>query len=257
MQLQRYTRESLPAFMAVEVRKYERQFALKFDAFTYFSAETLGELHAPDLAEVLEASLALADTASIEAAADILSRVANSSKPSPEARREYLGALLEIYRSLPESPVPSDRDHETYFVGVEREGRILGEQLHWLGGERSMRVHAKRMRVNGGLLVGLAGAPAPRECKRLVIVDGAIASGATLIAIIDKLSCANVHIYSAHAALEGARALSRFAASRSMALRISAGFVTGGLNQRYYAHHEGRPVVGDLGDTIAELFLDA
>jgi hypothetical protein len=61
-------------------------------------------------------------------------------------------------------------------------------------------------------------------------------------------------IYSAHATLEGLRAIGRYATTEGLGLQIVVGHATSGLNVHFYAVLPGDPsklMVGDLGDTIS------
>ena len=97
-----------------------------------------------------------------------------------------------------------------------------------------------------------------QKYKRCLIIDGAIASGATVISIIQQLKdkVNNFQIYSVHAPREGVSALLKYGADAGIEIRIILGHITTGLNQKYYAVYPGdenRQVVGDLGDTISEI----
>jgi uracil phosphoribosyltransferase len=86
-----------------------------------------------------------------------------------------------------------------------------------------------------------------------MIVDGAIASGSTVMAIIDRLQriAPEFHIFSVHATYEGVWAISSLAASCGVKVAITVGHATAGLNDHFYAvDSTGRQQVGDLGDTI-------
>jgi uracil phosphoribosyltransferase len=96
-----------------------------------------------------------------------------------------------------------------------------------------------------------------RAYDRVEIIDGAIASGATLMTVMECMTASTrvFDIYSVHATAEGLRALSSFARIRKLDLTMFIGHVTAGLNDHFYAIDSGgsRLVVGDLGDTISDL----
>jgi uracil phosphoribosyltransferase len=120
-----------------------------------------------------------------------------------------------------------------------------------------MRPHAKRIPFKGGLIVGLTGFQLPQPNNdRCIIVDGAIASGATLMAIIGNLRSvtSTFYIYSVHSAYEGLRAILRYGQSIGVDIQITVGHATVGINKKFYAIDANNPkrvVVGDLGDTIS------
>lgn len=130
--------------------------------------------------------------------------------------------------------------------------------MGWLPIGHSMNPHAKRIPYEGGLIVGLSAFPQFINYDRCMIVDGAIASGATLIAIIEKLRSitSTFYIYSVHSSYEGLRAITRYGLSANVNITITVGHATTGMNAKYYAVYPDntkRVVVGDLGDTISEI----
>jgi hypothetical protein len=187
-----------------------------------------------------------------------LASIAALSAPSSMQRRAYFDALLAIYHSLPDPPTDRLRDLDTLFVGIKREGCFLAQELAWLPQNHMTQPDAKRMPFNTGLLVGLSGLPQRRNWRELVIVDGAIASGSTLITVMCAFDCPSIRIYSAHATEAGLRAVSRCGTLRGINVKASVGYVTGELDRDYYAvQGHGRKsslIVGDLGDKISPLF---
>ena len=91
-----------------------------------------------------------------------------------------------------------------------------------------------------------------------VLIDGAIASGITVIALMAKLSKTISHfeILSVHGTIEGIRAILRCADQLNVNISVKVGHLSGVLNSEYYAvSADGQSTlqVGDLGDTIANL----
>src|SRR5262249_10651778 len=106
-----------------------------------------------------------------------------------------------------------------------------------------------------GLLVGVTGLDISRLYEGCTIIDGAIASGATLITMMHGLKpvTPRFHVFSVHATVQGLRAILRYALDERIDVRFSVGHVTSGLNDHFYAVLPDQPskvVVGDLGDTI-------
>jgi hypothetical protein len=163
-----------------------------------------------------------------------------------------------MYSQLPMRPDLMCADGRTFCVGVEREGGILAERMGWLPPGRSLRIHAKRIGHEGGLIVGLSGCPSLAEYNCCVIIDGAIASGATMIAVMEQLRSfvSTFRIFTVHASIEGLRGLVRYAAEAGIDLVVVAAHATEGMNAKFYAidpNDPGRVMVGDLGDTISDL----
>ena len=188
----------------------------------------------------------------------ILTEVANSSPITRKQRVAYYEALTNIYRNLPNDPVEACRDANTLCVGIEREGRMLAEAIGCLPEGRGLRPHAKRVPFEGGLEIGIKGIPELPQYTNCVIIDGAIASGATLIAVMSSLrkAASSFRIYSAHATREGLRAISRYSSLEGLDVDITVGHATSGINDHFYATFPDAPdkvVVGDLGDTISDL----
>ena len=129
----------------------------------------------------------------------------------------------------------------------------MAEALSWLPETHSVRIDAKRMKAGTNLLVGIRGHSIEVAYGEAAIVDGAIASGATLMAVMSTLRMKKVRIYSAHATAEGLYNLAAFASRNGIDLEINVGIVSGTLSRDYYATENGQVVVGDLGDMIAPL----
>jgi len=230
---------------------FQARFGVGFATLTHLSFDTLTALHArgdDEAALMRNVMVASESDPAILPAFDRLARIANRQQPSLEERAEYFETLQSVYRRL-EGAMPLDG--ERLLVAPEREGRILAEVLGWLRPGRDLAPHAKRIPYEHGLLVGVSPCGAP-PAERLVIVDGAIASGATIIALLDLLASSEVpiDIFSVHAAREGVRAILRCARDAGWSVRIHAGHVTEGLSGKFYAIAPGGLAVGDLGDMI-------
>lgn len=238
----------------------EDQFRIRFESFTVFPQATLSLLHSPEGAEDISEKVTIvsASDASILSQIQVLSEVANCSGTTLDRRRRYYEGLKMIYSKLPFDYREKSQDAKTLFVGIEREGRILAEAMGCLPLGHSVCPHAKRVPFEGGLEIGITGIPELPHFAQAVIIDGAIASGATLIAMIGKLRhvVSSFHILSAHATWEGLRAICRYCAAEGLEIQIQVGHATTGINDHFYAVQSddaGKLVVGDLGDTISDL----
>jgi hypothetical protein len=244
--------------MLFAAEAYERRYKIRFETLTYFSTSLLNELHRAhgDPTRTPEnVTVASRLDATILQDIDVLSDVANSNNVMFDDRVRYFSALKRIYGKLPTREASTGG--QTLCVGVEREGGILAEAMGWLSVGHGIRPDAKRIPYKSGLLVGLSEMPPLQPYLRCLIIDGAIASGATLITLIEKLRpvIASFHINSVHSSYEGIRAVTRFCRSKSVDLTIEVGHATAGINSKYYAVDPAdttRTVVGDLGDMISD-----
>ncbi|HEX8163565.1 MAG TPA: hypothetical protein VF538_16970 [Pyrinomonadaceae bacterium] len=256
-----YLRSEAPTEMLVAAEKYERKFGIRFDSLTYFSKELFDTLHRKegDVTKVPDSvTIASQSDETILDDMEALGQVANSESVSLHQRERYFSALKSIYGKLPSRPDLAAQDESTLFVGIEREGRILAEAMGWLPATHNLHPDAKRVAYDEGLLIGLGEFPPLRTYSRCFIIDGAIASGATIITVIEKLRALtpSFHIYSVHSPYEGLHAITRYGRSEGIDVSISVGHATTGINAKFYAVDPSDParvVVGDLGDTINDL----
>lgn len=254
-----YERAEAPKEMLLAAEEYERRFNIRFDSLTHFSKALLDGLHRPE-------PDAPSDTVTIASKLDptilddmeILSRVANTKSASMAQREYYFAALKSTYHKLPSRPDEATRDEDTLFVGIEREGRILAQSLGWLPSSHNLHPDAKRIPFENGLLIGLGQLIPSSAYIRCFIIDGAIASGATIITIVEKLRpiTSSFNIFSVHATSEGLNAIVNYARSENLDLRVTVGHATTGIDDHFYAINPDDPnklIVGDLGDTISDL----
>jgi hypothetical protein len=254
----RYMRFEAPQEMQLAAEQYEKKFGVKFDSLTFLSESLLRELHRVESKSELPGNIEIASESDSTILADIeeLSSVANSASTDASQRGHYFATLKAIYKKLKSNPEPSIQDEDILFVGIEREGRILAKSLGWLP-SKGLHPHAKRIPFEGGLLVGLSEIPDLEAYFKAIIIDGAIASGATIISIIDKLRplISSFSVYSVHATYEGLNAINRYCEKTGLNISITVGHATHGLNKKFYAVdsiNTKMMVVGDLGDTISE-----
>ena len=250
------TMADAPPGMQAVAGQYQKKFDTAFRTLTHVPAATLRWLHAED-GEVPRARVLVASTrdSAVRNAMGVLGYIANQAEPSVEERRTYFEMLQTIYGRLPQRPQDLAAQEDTLCLGPQREGRILASALGCLPAGRHLIPSAKRMAYEGGLLVGLDfDVVAPGRYRRCVIIDGAIASGVTLMALMHRLrpSIRAFHVFSAHATQSSLRALARFGAWIGVEMDVVVGHVSGRLNEKYYAvEDDGRLVVGDLGDMIS------
>lgn len=212
-----FNRDELPGTMLEAAKPYENKFGDHFETFLYFSKELFGQLHDPGADPLwlpAEVTVASQSDPTILTEMEIFRKVANAPLLTAKMKRDYYAALLAIYKKLPRQPQKMALDAGTCCVGIEREGRILAEAIGCLPPERSLTPHAKRIPYEGGLLVGWwCKSPPVQRYENCVIIDGAIASGATLMATLMQLKriADSFHIYSIHGPCEGLRAIVTFA----------------------------------------------
>ncbi len=256
-----YRSDSLPPEMRNAEEVYEHKFHVRFANLAHFPKDLMERLHNPDSGpeEICgDTVIASRQDPAVVGEIQTLERIANASEPSREDRLQYYTALKAVYRMLPRGPQEYVHLPDTLCVGIAREGRILAEAMDWLPAGRALRPDMKRIPYQGGLIVGLSQLPELQPFGRVVIVDGAIASGATSITLIEKLRSYSdtFFIYSVHSPYEGLRAITRYCGAAGVNVAITVGHATAGLNKKYYATDPQAPdklVVGDLGDTISDL----
>ncbi len=250
----RVLRDAIPPDTRRTVEKYEREYGARFSHLLHFDSPTLKSLHAPG---ELPGSVRVASDGRpgvIERMA-VVTEIANLPEPQEADRRDYLRALLDIYDMLPVQVRDAAAVPGAVVIAPEREGRILAERLGVVTHHQGWTPQAKRMPAAGGLLVGVD-RRLPARCDRLVIVDGVVASGVTLMAMVDLATRpgAVVDVFTCHATAEGALALTRYAEQRSVSLAVHAGHVSGILNEKFYTvepDDQSTLVLGDIGDTIS------
>lgn len=229
-----------------------------FETVTRFPLPTLNILHAEG-DHPLPGTFTVGSERepSIVSDIDTLTAIANMSTPLLADRNAYLEALLSIYRKMPVTvPKHALGLDDTLCIAPEREGRILARALGLLPSSRSCTPHAKRILVDAEMLVALGELSVPAGIRRCVIIDGAIASGVTIMTMILKMApgIREWHVVSAHAAESSLRALARFAALAGIDLHLTVGHSSGLLDGRFYAMSRGsrpQPVIGDVGDMIS------
>lgn len=252
-----YRRNNAPKIYLEIVGPIEEKFGINFSAFYFFSENLLNKLHKKiDLKNNNYNIIVTSETNNIILDVfPVLTKIANSDLLSIEQSKQYLDALLNIYGSLPRKP--NTFDQETLLtIAPEREGRILADQMKWLT-SNTITPHFKRVHFRGGLIIGLVDLDINRSYEKCNIVDGAIASGATIISIMDLLKdrINSFSIFSVHSSYQGLYAIIKYANTLNIEISITVGHVTDGLNSKYYAIQETQPShmqVGDLGDILSK-----
>lgn len=255
-----YTRFGAPAGMQEVAALFESKYEIKFETLHFFSDSLLRELHRLDNHPELppETEITSDKDASIIEDINVLSDIANNTPDDPARRAVYFETLKTVYGKLASTPADATHDPDMLFLGIEREGRALAEAMGWLPSGHNCHPHAKRIPYQGGLLVGVTEIEDLDAYFKCVIIDGAIASGATVISVIQKVRpfISSYKVYSVHSSLEGLHAVNRYCASTGLDLRLTVGHATRGLNKKFYAVAQPNTkmlVVGDLGDTISGL----
>ena len=252
-------RECAPPPIDSALAEFEARFSIHFAHYTNYSKAFLKELHHAPAKTDPKIRIQIATDRNPELLHHfaVFSEVANAEHPRAELRSRYFDALCAIYAALDQTPTRFVKDSDVAFAAPEREGRILAKTMGWQPTGRSFHPNAKRIPYEDGLLVGMTELEVGHRFARMEIIDGAIASGATLMAIIESMvPFARIFdIYSVHATTEGLSALTSFARIRKLDLTVFVGHVTPGLNKKYYATDTDKShlVVGDLGDTISDL----
>jgi hypothetical protein len=241
--------------------KFEHTFNIEFDTLHFFSETLLNKLH-----QIGNDTVGLPSEVEVTSEKDptiiqdvqVLSDIVNNAPLEPAQRTRYFETLKAIYRKLRSTPDEFKQDRSMLFIGIEREGRILAGDLKWLPDGHHTHPHAKRIPYEGGLLVGVTEISDLEAYFKCLIIDGAIASGATIISVIEKVRplISSYRVYSVHSTYEGLHAITRYCASTGLDIKVTVGHATRGLDEKFYATDGPDTkllVVGDLGDTIAPL----
>ncbi|TDF35864.1 HD domain-containing protein [Alteromonadaceae bacterium M269] len=260
--LQTITIDKAPAKMKEAAREFEIRFQRKFETLTHLPNSLLDFLHKP--VESGDNSLAVSGfhlsiasdyDKSVVNCIETMSKIANLENPSKPDNLAFFDAVISIYDRLRGGLSYLSSLDDTFCIAPEREGRMIADRLGVLPLGRTSKPNAKRIPYEEGLVVGHdLSSPNKAFYQRCVIVDGAIASGSTLIAMIEMLraSTQEFHVFSAHATASSVRALSVYAAANKIKLYLNLGHVSGQLNHKRYAlHPDGSLVIGDLGDLIS------
>ncbi|MEU8567389.1 phosphoribosyltransferase [Streptomyces pathocidini] len=236
------------------VRDLESRYDTHFSHLVHFTAQELSALHAPG---PLPPNVRTASAANPEVAQrmETVTDVANLPLQRSADRDRYFQALMDIYGMLPVRAADLASRPDTAVVAPEREGRILAEALGCPPEGRYWSPQAKRVHLDRGLLVGVDDR-LPRQAERLVVIDGVVASGVTLMAIAQLAARpgAVVDILTCHSTRQGALALTRCAERLGIALTLHVGHISGTLNHKFYAVDPDAPdqlILGDVGDTIS------
>lgn len=186
-----------------------------------------------------------------------LGAIARQPRHDSADRAAYRTILLDIYRALPLEVEALVGAADTLVVAPRREGYLLAHDLDWLPQGRHIAPHAKRFKHDGGMVVGHDLVAPAQDYDCCVLVDGAVASGVSLMAMMIELAprLRRFVVLTVHATGVALNALRHLAVQLERPLAIYAGDVSGELNEAYYAVvPESSPpqvVVGDLGDMIA------
>lgn len=252
--------EAAPTAIKAALKPFEERFAIEFATVSYFPPALFDEIHRiPDGGEVPippGVTVASQGDPSILEDMKVLRDVANDSSSTEAQHAQYFAALRNVYAKL-ERLRGADSYRKTVFgVAPEREGRILANATGWNRFASEIAYpHAKRISFEKGLLVALNEIGVPESADSCLLIDGAIASGATLLALIARLrTVAPVFdVVSVHATCEGLWGLHRYGRKLGVDVRIAVGHVTRGMSPKYYAIDTGANgalIIGDIGDHI-------
>jgi hypothetical protein len=238
----------------------EAKYEISLPTAISFDYDSLAWLHSAkigDLENLSRVEIASWTDASVPKRIGRLGELARRDSVTPSERAEYRELLLEIYALLPINVGSLVADNETLVVAPRREGYLLALGMGWLPPGRGLSPNVKRFKQSGRLVVGLDLVVPERSFRNCVLVDGAIASGVSLIAVMATLArqVDRFIVVSAHAASAGVNALRHAAAAVGRPLIVYVGEISGELNDSFYAVVPGTSpplvVVGDLGDMIA------
>jgi hypothetical protein len=252
-----YPLERAPEAMRAAAEPVRAHFGTSFSTLTYFDAELLAALHVHNPGELPSGiTIASAQDPSIIDQFDVITTVANLPGQSRSDRAAFLDALLSIYSKLP-ADLPALAADDVLCVAPLREGRQLAQAIGCLPEDRSLTPSAKRIAHHDGVLVGMSEISTATPYRSCLIIDGVVASGATVMALLQALprSVERITLATAQSTAAGAWALTRYAAILGQRLDLIVGHVSGVLDGHFYAvdpDDRDRLVLGDIGDTISE-----
>lgn len=250
-----HTAQDAPRAWLAAAEPYRLRFGHEFATFTHFTPDLLASLGRHPVTEGLLVA-ADDDPSAVDDLAEATA-IANLPEQTVADRTAYRDALLRLYRKLP-LRARDVTGGEVLCVGPEREGRQLAQDLGALPRGRSLTPSAKRVPFDGGILVGMSALPGRTAYRHCVIIDGVVASGATVMALMQALprGVERVTLLTAQSTSAGARSILRYGELLGLRAQVVAGVVSGVLDSRFYAHDEHDPdrlVLGDVGDTISGL----
>jgi hypothetical protein len=258
MKIETFNRDQTSADLGALASDYEQTYSVSFSSLTVLPAGYLHALHATRR-EALPVTFRVIsrEQPDVGRMIDSLAAIANDKDMTREKRLAYRETLEHVYRSIGIDAARTQFSGALW-VAPEREGRILAERLGCLTATHSVAPIAKRMPYKGGIAVGVDMPQLQAAFSDCVIVDGAIASGATLIALIERLKRTSqcVWVYAAHCTVASLWGLATYAETAGVELHVVVGHASGVLNAKFYAVSEDDPrqlMVGDLGDTISDL----
>jgi len=249
----------MPKSMLDAARKYEQQFNVHFATLSWFPHALLNTLQESSGVNEAPREAVIASHHNADAAEDInvLTTVANTSTLDTSLREAYRESMENLFRSLPDQPSKSSERPDILSVAPGREGIILATRLGYLGSTNRLTPDAKRIHCYDGLLIGLSELPPIHSYSECLLIDGAIATGTTLISLIAQLrnNVTSFRVYAAHSTIAGLWALANYTRNEGIKLSCFVGHASGTLNDKYYAIEpsSGGLVIGDVGDTIAPL----
>lgn len=258
-------RNDVPEDMEEIVKEFETRYEKPFSTLTEFPENVLNTLHDmndtfdPDAGVTTTVTINSTTQPHIQSAIQTMGRIANADTVTKSDNIAFYGAVKDIYAAGGKQMQALAQDSSTLCLGPEREGRIIAEAFDCLPEDRSVRPHAKRMPYKSGIVVGLGLRKPDKTFKRCLIIDGAIASGSTIMSIIEalKTDIKIFHIHAAHCTQSSIKALFSYADYADVELHLNVGHVSGTLNEKRYALYEdGSLVIGDLGDLISPALDD-
>ena len=261
--------EALDPDQSRKVEHYQERFGIRFTQFKAFSRERFAELHSfAEQNDKYSETILSTSNSDVQTHFAVFEKIANDRHPTDLQRLRYRQELLWVYKAIEDSghgPETLVQNSNTLVVAPKREGYLLAKAMKWLPEGRDAAPDAKRIpdgKNGDGLLVALNDFHVPENCSQAVLIDGAVASGATLLAIMEVLrnQIKEFHIYCVHSTREALNAFNAYSAHHNLTIPVVAGHVTTGLSGHYYATMADkdnparkRLVVGDLGDTIDNL----
>lgn len=252
-------KQESPLGMLEATAPYEQRFGAVFETLTWFPSPVLEKMHASPNGKFIPPDVVVASATKPHILEHVrtLTSVANLATPDREDRLAYREAVESILLALPGGPDAFKHVDNALFVAPRREGALIASRLGFMEGEHGFMPDAKRVPFDSGLLVALSKIPEYRRFSKCILIDGAIATGTTLVSLMERLAprVDAFRVYAAHSTVAGLWALQNYAAAAQLDFSCVVGDASGKLNGKFYAEHPNTHmlVLGDVGDIIVPI----
>lgn len=261
------------------IRRYEEQYQAKFDDVIVFNDNVLDEIRGTVIAQRIRRKIIRGLKGQVNVLQDSrydelvglnlrsIAEIANSQSPDGLITKERYRHHFDYLRKYLLSKISDRINHNSICISPMRVGpfmlkeqdaarmnvRVVYPQIKRIYTEekRPIAVAIEKMRIDQ--LV---------NCKQLVILDGGIVSGITIVGLLESLNKKgalpqNILIGAVHANMYGILNIMRLAERLSVKIDIYAIITSYAISETLYAYYDCEPwksgtlVTGDIGDYLA------